>query len=202
MSSKIVIKNCHQNLSSKIVINISKALGSLFNVKKQKVAQWVSHSLSQWQGHLLSCLVTAKNVLQRLTKTDIMQLLANLFLLAIAHQGSLISGLRVIDNGLGVRVLGAEETMVDYALLVDDQKADLPSQVQDLSFFFDWNHKCWPVHHLLVCNYGGFANSSLLLSTSSPVRETLDYTLHGPSAWQRGAPIQIFGKSVKLPSHF
>ena len=69
-------------------------------------------------------------------------------------------------------------------------------------FLIDWNHKCWTVHHLLVCNYGGFANSSLLLSTSSPVRETLDYTLHGPSAWQRGAPIQIFGKSVKLPSHF
>ena len=56
MSSKIVIKNCHQKLSPKIVIkNCHKnchqclndkghrSLGSLFNVKKQKVA----HSLSQ-----------------------------------------------------------------------------------------------------------------------------------------------------------
>ena len=34
-----------------------RSLGSLFNVKKQKVAQ----SLTQWQGHLLSCRVTAKN---------------------------------------------------------------------------------------------------------------------------------------------
>ena len=33
------------------------SLGSLFNVKKQK---WVTHSVSQWQGHLLSCQVTAK----------------------------------------------------------------------------------------------------------------------------------------------
>ena len=75
-----------------------------------------------------------ENVLQSLIfNSDIMQLLANLFLLA--HQLRATSSLRVIDNGLGVRVLGAEETMVDYALLVDDQKADLPSQVQDLSFF-------------------------------------------------------------------
>ena len=48
MSSKIVIKNCHQNLSSKIVINISKALGSLFNVKNQKVAQSLTHSVSHF----------------------------------------------------------------------------------------------------------------------------------------------------------
>ena len=32
------------------------SLGSLFNVKQTKVAQWVS----EWQGHLLSCQVTAK----------------------------------------------------------------------------------------------------------------------------------------------
>ena len=41
------------------VINCLKghwSLGLLFNVKKQKVAQ----SLTQWQGHLLSCQVTAK----------------------------------------------------------------------------------------------------------------------------------------------
>ena len=34
------------------------SLGSLFNVNKQKVG----HSLTQWQGHLLSCQVTAKNI--------------------------------------------------------------------------------------------------------------------------------------------
>ena len=67
-----------------------------------------------------------------------MKLLTNLFLLA--HQLRATSSLRVIDNGLGVRVLGAEETMVDYALLVDDHKADLPSQVQDLSFFDRFQH--------------------------------------------------------------
>ena len=39
-----------------------RSLGSLFNVKKQKVAQWVSESVSPWQGHLLSCQVTAKNI--------------------------------------------------------------------------------------------------------------------------------------------
>jgi hypothetical protein len=31
--------------------------GSLYNVEKQKVGEWVS----EWQGHLLSCQVTAKN---------------------------------------------------------------------------------------------------------------------------------------------
>ena len=57
-----------------------------------------------------------------------MQLFTTLFLLA--HQISLISGLRVIDNGLGPPVYGSEESIVDYALLAADQKAALPSQVQ------------------------------------------------------------------------
>ena len=35
-----------------------RSLGSLFNVKKQK---WLSHWVSEWQGHLLSCQVTANN---------------------------------------------------------------------------------------------------------------------------------------------
>ena len=56
-----------------------------------------------------------------------MQVLTNLFLLA--HQLKLISGLRVIDNGLGLAAYGAEENIVDYALLATDQKAALPSQV-------------------------------------------------------------------------
>ena len=58
-----------------------------------------------------------------------MQLLANLFLLA--HQLSLTSGLRVIGNGPGLPAYGSEErVVVDYALLADDHKAALPSQVQ------------------------------------------------------------------------
>ena len=57
-----------------------------------------------------------------------MQLVTDLFLLA--HQLSLTSGLRLIDNGLGPPVYGSEESIVDYALLAADQKAALPSQVQ------------------------------------------------------------------------
>ena len=70
-----------------------------------------------------------ENVLQSLTTlTDIMRLLANLFLLA--HQLILSSGLRVIDNGIGLARYGSEERVVDFALLAADTKATLPSQVQ------------------------------------------------------------------------
>ena len=62
--------------------------------------------------------------------TDVMQLLKNLIFLA--HQLQMTSGLRVLDNGLGPAVFGAEEGVIDYALLAKDQKAALPSQVQDL----------------------------------------------------------------------
>ena len=62
-------------------------------------------------------------------KSDSMQLFANLVLLA--HQLSLTSGLRVIDNGLGLAVYGAEDSVVDYALLASDKKAALPSQVHE-----------------------------------------------------------------------
>ena len=43
---------------------------------------------------------------------------------------STVSSLGVIDNGLGNHVYGAEETIVDYAVLVADKKASLPTQVQ------------------------------------------------------------------------
>ena len=59
--------------------------------------------------------------------TDVMQLLTNLILLA--HQLQVTSGLRVLDNGLGPAVFGAEDIVIDYALLASDQKASLPSQV-------------------------------------------------------------------------
>ena len=81
------------------------------------------------------------NVLQRLTKltrqsnkSDMMQLLTNLFVLA--QQLGLTSGLRVIDNGLGPPVWSSEENGVaDYALLAIDKKAALPSQVQAMCHF-------------------------------------------------------------------
>ena len=57
-----------------------------------------------------------------------MQLLVNVFFFAQLLRTTF--GLRVIDNGLGALVWGAEEKIVDYALLAADQKATLPSQVQ------------------------------------------------------------------------
>ena len=75
-----------------------------------------------------------ENVLQSLIfNSDIMQLLANLFLLA--HQLSLTSGLRVIGNGLGLPAYGVEENVVDFSLLAADRKAALPSQVQPINHF-------------------------------------------------------------------
>ena len=62
-----------------------------------------------------------------------MQVLANLVLLA--HQLTLTSGLRVIDNRLGFALYGDEESIIDYALLASDQKAALPSQVQEMCHF-------------------------------------------------------------------
>ena len=74
-------------------------------------------------------MLNVETVLQSLiTLSAIMRLSTNLFLLA--HQLSLTSGLRVIDNQLGVPVYGAEEKMVHFAILASDQKAALPSQVQ------------------------------------------------------------------------
>ena len=61
-----------------------------------------------------------------------MQLLTNLFFLV--QQLRTTSGLRVIDNGLGPLVFGAEENIVDFALLAADRKATLPSQVQAFCF--------------------------------------------------------------------
>ena len=62
--------------------------------------------------------------------TPTMQL--SIFLLA--QQLSALSALRVLENGLGLPVYGAEETILDYALLADDPKAALPSQVQSFCF--------------------------------------------------------------------
>ena len=64
-----------------------------------------------------------------------MQLLPNLLLLA--HQLKTGSALRVLDNGLQLPVYGAEEKVVDYAVLASDQKAALPSQVQTILGCFE-----------------------------------------------------------------
>ena len=65
---------------------------------------------------------------QSFLNTETLQFLLNLFILA--YQVRTISGLRVIDNGIGPIVFGADEAMVDFALLAADQKATLPTQVQ------------------------------------------------------------------------
>ena len=121
-----------------------------------------------------------------------MQLLTNLFVLA--QQLSLTSGLRVIDNGLGPPVWSSEENGVaDYALQAIDKKAALPSQVQAMCHF--WYFSC-SVHHLLVCNNRCFTVQPCLLSTTPSVWESLDYTILGPYAWQRGSHIQINGNVI------
>ena len=61
------------------------------------------------------------------TAYNTMNLLTNIFLLT--HQLGTASSLRVIDNGLGYHVLG---NVVDFAVLADDRKASLPSQVQQI----------------------------------------------------------------------
>ena len=52
-----------------------------------------------------------------------------IYLYFLAKQHYLASALQVIDNGIGPAVYGAEDMMVDYAYLADDQNAALPSQV-------------------------------------------------------------------------
>ena len=52
---------------------------------------------------------------QSFLNIEAMQFLMNLFILD--YQVRTISGLRVIDNGIGPFVVGAEEAMVDFALL-------------------------------------------------------------------------------------
>ena len=76
--------------------------------------------------------VYVKSALQRLTelinRTERMHELVKLFFLAL--QLRITFGLRVIDNGLGPPQYGAEENIFNFALLAEDQKATLPSQVQ------------------------------------------------------------------------
>ena len=52
--------------------------------------------------------------------------------LLVVHQLIPTSALVVIDNGVGPPSYGAEESIVDYALLAADQNAALPSQVSFL----------------------------------------------------------------------
>ena len=49
--------------------------------------------------------------------------------LLLLQQAWITSAQKVIGNGLGFSVLGAEELIVDYAELAADKEANLPSQV-------------------------------------------------------------------------
>ena len=64
-----------------------------------------------------------------------MKLLTNIIIIADQLIAT-VSSLGVIDNGLGNHVYGAEETIVDYAVLVADKKASLPTQVQESKQYY------------------------------------------------------------------
>ena len=109
------------------------------------------------------------------------------------------SGLRVLDNGLGLPVYGAEDNVVDFASLANDQEADLPSQVAVCSFIsYNLNPPFLPfpcsmfvrfvnafsiyvllyilylVHGVLLCNNRRSPYCDQLLSTSPTLWGTLD----------------------------
>ena len=66
--------------------------------------------------------------LQPRHQEDIMQMW-RIFILLL-NQIAAISGLRVIDTGVGLPVYGAKEDIVtDFASLAGDPKSNLPSQV-------------------------------------------------------------------------
>ena len=50
-------------------------------------------------------------------------------LLLLVQQSCLTSAQKVIGNGHGIAIAGAEEKIVDYAELAVDEQANLPSQV-------------------------------------------------------------------------
>ena len=56
-----------------------------------------------------------------------MQLL--IYIIPLLQQNCITTALRVIENGLGLPIFMEEEIMFDFAILADDQKAALPSQV-------------------------------------------------------------------------
>ena len=153
--------------------------------------------MEKFYGNCLKCLFFFPEIGQvdqeSIVKTDIMQLLTNLLFL-LAHQLCTTSGLRVIDNGLGLLVADFESdaSIVDFALLSADQTASLPSQVQPICHFWLF---AFSVHHLLVCNFGCFSNQPPILSTSPSEWNALDFTVYGPcpTAWKREWSIQING---------
>ena len=75
----------------------------------------------------------------------------------LAHQLRITFGLRVIDNGLGPPQYGAEENIFNFALLAEDQKATLPSQVHT---FENIQNLCFPTQ-FTICSS---ATSDALLS--------------------------------------
>ena len=75
-----------------------------------------------------------------------------------------ILGLKSVDNGMGLIVFGAEEKVVDYAVLAQDQVAALPRQVD--RFFI--HHKdiiayqevCQSVCLPMLCKFVVFQRNS------------------------------------------
>ena len=53
-------------------------------------------------------------------------------LVLLLHQNDIASALRMIENGLGEPIFMDETLIENYAILADDKKANLPTQVNEL----------------------------------------------------------------------
>ena len=51
------------------------------------------------------------------------------YVILLLRQNYITTALRVIENGLGLPIFMEEDIMFDYAILADDQKGALPTQV-------------------------------------------------------------------------
>ena len=51
------------------------------------------------------------------------------YVILLLRQDYITTALRVIENGLGLPIFMEEDIMFDYAILADDQKDALPTQV-------------------------------------------------------------------------
>ena len=102
------------------------------------------------------------------------------------------SGLKTIDNGVGPIIWGAEEKVVDYAVLADDETAALPSQVTSFSVF----SFCFfsSVYNLFLNNVGGFDNQPLFFPTPTRIRETLDDAGFSLGWLPRSTLVQNYGE--------
>ena len=99
-------------------------------------------------------------------------------LLLFVHQSCLTSAQKVIENGHGFAVLGAEDKIVDYAELVVDEQANLPSQVfQNLGL--PALISIFSVHHMLFYCDERSHKYNLFLPTSPQVWDSMDQPMSG-----------------------